>query len=98
MNYYTELKKDLKNDLLRESMLEDAYDLIEIQLMLMSWYRHSYCCMKNGSISPDDAINLGCTIKNVVRSISYSIYHHEMLTIDDIIKLFDENIEMYENE
>lgn len=95
-NYYTELKQDIKDELAREC-IEDAYDLIEIQIELMSWYRHAYCARKNGSITHDEATNLGCTIKNVVRNISYSLYHNEMISIDDIIKLFDENIEMYEN-
>lgn len=97
MDYYMELKQNIKDDLFKESMLDNFYDLIEIQIELMSWYRHGYCAMKNGSITHDEATNLGCTIKNVVRNISYSLYHNEMITIEDIIKLFDENIEMYEN-
>ena len=95
MNYYTVLKQELKDDLFREK-LEDVTDLIEIQIVLMSWYRHAYCCLKNNSITNDETITLGCTIKNVVRSISYSLYYNQMMSIDDIIKLFDENIEKYE--
>ena len=97
MDYYTELKQDIRDELSREiNKVNDVYDLIEIQIELMSWYRHGYGAMKNGSITNDEATNLGCTIQNVVRNISYALYHKEMLTIDDIIKLFDENIEMYE--
>lgn len=98
MDYYTSLKQDIRDDLFSDlNKIENFSDLIEIQIELMSWYRHSYCCLKNGSITNDEAITIGCSIKNVIRCISYSLYHNEILTSDVIVKLFDDNIEVYEN-
>ena len=96
MTIYTRLKQDIRDEL-RESILEDYSDLIDIQMTCMSLYRHAYCCYKNDAINHDEASTLGCTLKAVVRSISYSLYHNEWITIDDIIKMFDENLERFEN-
>lgn len=96
MSIYTSLKQDIR-DGLRESILEDFSDLIDIQVSLMSWYRHCYCADKNDSITHDEAINIGCTMKALVKSISYSLYHNEMISIDDLIKLFDDTIKFYED-
>lgn len=96
MSIYTSLKQEIKDDL-RDNILEDFSDLIDIQGSLMSDYRHCYCCYKNGTITHDEAINLGCTLKAVVKSISYSLYYNEMITINDIIKLFDDKIKFYED-
>ena len=96
MSNYESLNQDIRDEL-KVSVLEDFSDLIDIQMLLMSDYRHCYCCYKNGAITHDEAINLGCTLKAMVKSISYSLYHNEMISIDDIIKLYDENIEFYEN-
>lgn len=96
MSIYTSLKQEIRDEL-RDSILEDFSDLIDIQASLMSWYRHCYCADKNGAITHDEAINIGCTMKALVKSISYSLYHNEMISIDDIVKLFDEKIEFYED-
>jgi len=99
MSIYTSLKQEIRDDL-KVSVLEDYLDfsdLINIQMLLISDYRHCYCCYKNGTITHDEAINLGCTLKAMVKSISYSLYHNEMISIDDIIKLFDDNVDFYEN-
>ena len=97
MSIYTNLKQDIKDSLRECFFVNDFSDLIDIQMSLMSSYRHCYCCYKNDAITHDEAINLGCTLKAMVKSISYSLYYNEMITIDDIIKLFDETIEFYEN-
>ena len=96
MSIYTDLKQDIR-DGLRDSILEDFSDLIDIQVSLMSWYRHVYCAEKNGTITHDEALNIGCTMKKLVRNISYSLYHNEMISIDDLIKLFDDTIKFYED-
>lgn len=96
MSIYESLKQEIR-DGLRDSILVDFSDLIDIQVSLMSWYRHCYCANKNGAITRDEAINIGCTMKALVTSISYSLYYNEMLKINDIIKLFDEKIKFYES-
>lgn len=95
MNNYENLKQDIRIDL-RKCDLKDFSDLIEIQISLMSWYRHAYCACKNSYITHDEAINIGVTLKSLVRHISYSLYNNNMISIDDIIDWFDENIEYYE--
>ena len=96
MSNYTRLKQGIRDEL-KNHILEDFSDLIDIQISLMSWYRHSYCAEKNGYITHDETIIIGCTMKALVKSISYSLYHNEMISIDDLIKLFDEKIKFYED-
>jgi len=96
MSIYTDLKQDIRDEL-RDSILEDYSDLIDIQMTCMSLYRHAYCCYKNNAITHDEAINIGCTMKALVKRISYSLYHNEMISINDLIKLFDDTIKFYED-
>lgn len=96
MNNYENFKQDIIIDL-RKCFLEDFSDLIEIQVLLISWYRHAYCSCKNDYITHDEATNIGVTLKATVRMISYTLYNNNMISIDDIINFFNENIEFYEN-
>lgn len=96
MNDYENFKQDIIIDL-RKCVLEDFSDLIEIQILCMSQYRHAYCACKNDYITHDEAVNIGVTLKATVSMISYSLYHGNMISIDDIINFFNENIEFYEN-
>ena len=36
-------------------------------------------------------------MKALVKRISYSLYHNEMISINDLIKLFDDTIKFYED-
>ena len=86
--------KEIIIESMRNFPMNDIYDLINFQAYCITWSNYSDQYYRAKYVTLDDCVCITLSCKELIRSISYAIYHHEN---ED--ELFDVNtyVEQFKN-